>query len=491
MKVLYKLLVMLLVVSMLTVSLASCDAVNKILGKDGGDGSTDAGDNSLQEGNTGTGNGNTNTGTGSGAGGTEEEELPPLVDYVSDVKLDLTSSRKRIETTVKNFIDGDTTHFNVPNSVSDTGVLKARYLGINTPESTGQIEPWGKKASSFTKSKLKDATSIILESNDDKWNPDSTGDRYLVWVWYKTADMTDYKNLNLEILQEGLSKASGFDEAYYGEVCRKIFNQSITYKLHVFSQEKDPDFYYGGAKSVTLKELKLNIDKYSGTKVAFEGVVAKADNETIYIEEYDEESGAYFGIQVFCGYGFSGMHMLAVGNRVRIAGSVQYYELGGYYQLAGITYDPFKPDSLENIKKISTGNSSAYTELDASDILSGKLTFEVTNTDEDGNETLSEKELDYGYVVLHSTASLKNLTVKSVYTTQSGSSKGALSITCVDENGNEIVVRTGVLIDTEKKQEVTDAYFPKGMTFDVKGVVDYFDGEYQLKALSLKDFTFE
>ena len=83
MKAIYKLLVMLLVVSMLTVSLASCDAVNKLLGKDDGT-SDNAGD---------AGNG---TGTDTGSGSTEKEELPPLVDYASQVKLDQTSTRKRI-----------------------------------------------------------------------------------------------------------------------------------------------------------------------------------------------------------------------------------------------------------------------------------------------------------------------------------------------------------------------------------------------------------
>ena len=67
------------------------------------------------------------------------------------------------------FIDGDTTHFYINqsgnyNNISKTpgidGVLKARYLGVNTPESTGKIEEWGKKASKFTQEKLATATSI-------------------------------------------------------------------------------------------------------------------------------------------------------------------------------------------------------------------------------------------------------------------------------------------------------------------------------------------
>ena len=104
------------------------------------------------------------------------------VDYVANTKLDLNSDTKKQEVTVKSYIDGDTTHFIVPTNISDDGTLKARYMGINTPESTGKIEEWGKKASNFTKEKLMGAKSIIVESDNDKWNVDSTGGRHLVWV---------------------------------------------------------------------------------------------------------------------------------------------------------------------------------------------------------------------------------------------------------------------------------------------------------------------
>jgi micrococcal nuclease len=164
--------------------------------------------------------------------GKETEQLEH-VDYADKLKLDMTSSSLKQEATVHIFIDGDTTHFNVPTSVVPEGILKARYLAINTPESTGRIEPWGKAASNFTKEKLKDATSIILESDDDKWNADSTGGRYLVWVWYKTADMTEYRNLNLEILQNGLAIASNSAQNRYGETCMSAIKQAQAEKLHV------------------------------------------------------------------------------------------------------------------------------------------------------------------------------------------------------------------------------------------------------------------
>ena len=75
-----------------------------------------------------------------------------FIDYAAQVTLNLESDETiKQEVTVKNYIDGDTTHFNVPKSIEPSGVLKARYIACNTPESTGKIEEWGKKASNFTK----------------------------------------------------------------------------------------------------------------------------------------------------------------------------------------------------------------------------------------------------------------------------------------------------------------------------------------------------
>ena len=90
-----------------------------------------------------------------------------IIDYAGSVSLDMSSATAKQEVSVKSFIDGDTTHFHVPTSIRDTGVLKGRYLAINTPESTGKIEEWGKKASNFTKEKLQGASSIIIESDSE------------------------------------------------------------------------------------------------------------------------------------------------------------------------------------------------------------------------------------------------------------------------------------------------------------------------------------
>ena len=411
------------------------------------------------------------------------------VDYVSQVKLDMTSDRLRQEVTVHQFVDGDTTHFNVPKTIADNGILKARYLAINTPESTGAIEEWGKAASKFTRSKLENAVSIILESDTNNWDLDSTGARHLVWVWYKTSEDAEYRNLNLEILQEGLAIASKSANNTYGTYCMAAIEQAQKFKLYVYSGELDPDFYYGEAKQVTIKELAINPEKYLGMDVACEGVVTYDDNGSIYVEEYDDVTGRYYGITCFKGYNLSGvaLEILQVGNRVKIVGSLAYWEGGGVYQISDLTYKTHNPDDPNNIQLISQGHTPSYTLTDPATFCDGEVT--VTLFDDEGNDV--EKTFSYAQLALNTTIEMHDLYVSRVYTTSNGgSSDGAMTLTCTyrDATTNKtytIEVRTSVLYDGNGNKVVA-SYF-QGKTIDVKGLVDSYSGSYQIALLSLND----
>ena len=401
------------------------------------------------------------------------------VDYVAETKLDMNSDSLKQEVTVKMFIDGDTTHFNVPYSFDSTGVVKARYLAVNTPESTGKIEEWGKVASNFTKEKLSAATSIIIESDSNRWNYDGNG-RYLVWVWYKTAEDAEYRNLNLELLQNGLGRGSSSSEGKYGQTAVAAINQAKTEKLYIFSDDKDPTFPYGEAHEVTIRELRTNIADYVGAKVVFEGVITHNSDWTAFIEEYDPETDMYFGFQIFYGYTSALTSLLGQGNRVRVTGTVS--EFNGTYQVSGLGYKPLRPNDPENTVKISEGNTPAFTETTA-DRFYSQVTLVM------GDE---EKTFDYKMLALSTSISFKNLVVKEVYTTTSASAsdKGAMTLTC-DLNGKTISVRTAVLKD-ENGNLITASYF-EGATIDVYGIVDYFDynntgnGNYQIKVFTLDD----
>ena len=403
------------------------------------------------------------------------------IDYAGQLKLDMNSATLKQEVTVKNYVDGDTVHFNVPTEVMENGVLKARFIAINTPESTGKIEEYGKAASNFTKETLKKATSIILESNSDTWEADSTGGRYLVWVWYKTADMTDYRNLNIEILQNGLAIASNSGGNIYGDIALSAIAQAKAQKLNVHSGKPDPDFYYGEAVELDLKELRTNIEQYNGQKVAFNGIVTMNASETAYVEVYDSETDMYYGMTVYYGYGLNGdgVQILNVGNEVRIVGTVQYYETGGTWQVSGLTYRSMKPNDPGNIQKLSEGHDPAY-------VLTDPVRFATGTLDVVVDETVTT--LPYAQLAMSTTVQMQNLYVKDIYTTnkEDSSSNGAMTLTC-EVNGVTISVRTVVLLDAEGNLVTADALL--GKTIDIKGMVDYFDGTYQIKVFSMNHIT--
>jgi len=411
----------------------------------------------------------------------QTEPVLEFVDYAASLKLDMSSITAKQEVTVKQFVDGDTTHFYVPSSVMESGVLKARFLAINTPESTGKIEEYGKAASNFTREKLSAASSIIIESETDVWTADSTGDRYLAWVWYKTGDMEDYRNLNIEILQNGLAIANNSSQNRYGETAMAAIAQARAHKLNVHSGQKDPDFYYGEAVELTLKELRTNIEAYSGMKVAFNGIVTVNDNNTAYVEDFDPETGMYFGMTVYYGFGLNGqaLDILTVGNEVRIVGSVQYYEGGGTWQVSDLNYRMMKPDDPGNIQKLSEGNAPAFVLTDADTFANGEVTIET----EEGSFTAP-----YAQMALGTSVQMQGLLVKSVYTTnnEESSSKGAMTLEC-EANGVPVTVRTAVLLDENGQLVTADAY--QGRIIDVKGIVEYFNGTYQIKVFSKGNIT--
>ena len=419
--------------------------------------------------------------TGNSTASTSSQAQLEFTDYAAGLKLDMTSSTWKMEVTVKSFIDGDTTHFNVPTEISPDGILRARYLCVNTPESTGKIEEWGKKASNFTKEKLKNATSIYVESNDDKLNADSTGGRYLLWIWYRNSDSEDYRCLNIELIQNGLSISCGTIAERYGDVASLAFQQAKAHKLDVHSGQKDPDFYYGDAYEVDLKGLRTNIALYENCKVAFEGVVTRNNSNTVYVEAYDAETDMYYGISVFYGYETGELlNILKVGNLVRIVGTVTYYETGGTWQVSGLTYREFKPSDPGNTLLVESGHTAANVLTDPELFNTGKVTVEVMN--ELGSEEVTTKTFDYAALAMNTSIRMEGLYVKSIYTTQNGGdSDGAMTLTC-EVNGQTIIVRTIVLYDADGNKLTQEDFLNK--TINVTGIVDYFSGEYQIKVFT-------
>lgn len=410
------------------------------------------------------------------------EPKPEHVDYVAQTKLEMTSTSRKVEAEVKSYIDGDTTHFYVDESADfPEGVVKARYLAIDTPESTGRLEEWGKTASAFTKQTLKNAAAILLESDDENWNKDNNG-RHLLWIWYKPTADAEWRNLNIEILQNGYAIASNSGQNRYGSTCLAALAQATAEKLYVHSDEKDPTFPYGDATEITIKELRTNREAYEGVKVAVEGVISQNSNGTLYLEQYDEEDERWYGMQVFYGYNMatSAKRFLKTGNAVRIVGTFQYAEVVNAWQIAGLEYDQMDPKNPKYTQLIAENQTVPYTPItDLSDFANG--TTEITV----GEESVS---FNNNYLALHTSAFLEGLTVVDTWTTtkESSDDKGAITLVC-EKDGVRINIRTIVLY--EDGALVTADRF-EGKVIDVRGVVDSYTPEGSTEAqIQIRVFT--
>lgn len=428
------------------------------------------------------------------------------VDFAANVKFDPNDTSKvYAEVTVKSYIDGDTTHF-VPvgtpkNWIKDEdGVLKARYNCVDTPESTGKVEPWGVAAKKYTNGHLKEAKSIIVQSDTNTWNTDSTGGRYLVWVWYKADDASDYRLLNLELVQEGLAKLKSASNFSLVDVFQKANLQSMQLGLKLYNTKlKDPDFYYGDALPITLKELRLHIDSYKDKKVSVEGLITYYDSDggSFYISEYE---GSYaYSIGVYLGY--NTYDIIKAGNYLRVVGTVQYFdpsdEGNGTWQISGVTYRYMNPDHKDSMKVISEDNEVTpfpitYVDLSTSD--KDKILFEETVVGDDGEETINTIEILPGNLYQGTYVKYSNLEVYRCYTTQTEGSKNKNAITmyCRDGDGNEVVVRTSVMYRKDDKGNVElvtqDEFLNK--TINVLGIVDHYNDSIQIHVFQVGDITF-
>ena len=254
----------------------------------------------------------------------------PFHDYVTDgsVKLSLDYTGKDFfkdgieKVTLLTPIDGDTAHF----STSSGKTLKARFYGIDTPESTGKVQDWGYEASEFTTTKLKAAKTIVVSSPQSDYgvpDPDSTGSRYVSLIWVNlekaNAAYNEVYLLNLWIVQEGLSKVRNIsDIPQYENSFKAAEDQANAYGLCMWSGQHgphwnpDPEYY-----EVSLLEIKREVEKsildqshlneYDNMKVTFTGVVSSYSDGTLYVQEFypidddHPEEGEWAGINIFCG----------------------------------------------------------------------------------------------------------------------------------------------------------------------------------------------
>lgn len=290
-----------------------------------------------------------------------------FVDYVQKTKIHSEGWKTSnfIQTGVgivdyKDAMDGDTVHFEC-----NGNLVKGRFNGVDTPESTGILEKWGKQAANFTEEKVKNAKTIVLESEplrEDTSSPeqDSNG-RYLVWVWVseRTPEEEDGSQLyllNLQLIQEGFSYTKGADGSVYSDVVYDADLQAQRHKLHLYSNDKDPLFYEGDAE-INEIDVYQHPENYVGAKVHLTGVITRTLGDNAYIQQtFKDDEGndlGTYGIYIFTQY--TKYDIFVKGNELGVTGTIS--ERFGSYQLINVSYS-----SIETLKSdddmfvISEGN---------------------------------------------------------------------------------------------------------------------------------------
>lgn len=312
-----------------------------------------------------------------------------------------------------NYVDGDTTHVEAKNLGY---TIKIRYLGIDTPESTNEIEEWGLTASYYSKylysgdsqyEKYLDVlpeesgvTSLILVGQSASLNGDkitkadlklnstemgtyyATADgnqRSLAYVWYSTkANPTknDFRCLNLEMVYQGFSFGIGSIEDT-GEYFYKFFDKANlsaqANKRHLYSTKTDSNYYYYDQQVVqTLTMEKLY---NSGTKndsalkyypdsafcnkktlYKIHGYVSRKVGTSFYFQDKPSYSKEYLAEHDPYGlYVFTYAETpIRVGDEVTVIGAISSYS--GCYQMQGVSYHTINADPNRDTTIISSGN---------------------------------------------------------------------------------------------------------------------------------------
>lgn len=392
----------------------------------------------------------------------EHEHDPKLPDLSTAVNLNENGLETDFDVTGKGYvtvethIDGDTVHFN---NYSKTQLLKIRFLAVDTPESTGKIEPWGKPASQYTKERLLAAEKIVIESDTGLPQLDSTGERYLAWVWYKLPNEDKYHNLNIELLQEGLAMGKNTSDNKYGEVATNALTQARTNNINLYSAQKDPLFYYGGTVDLTIKSLVADIEGYNGRLVRFEGVVTKLQGNGAYVEQYDEDTEMSYGVYVYYGFHSLAPKFFKVGNKLKITGNAENNATYGF-QVTGLNFSLINPGENDT------------------QILESGIKVEPT--------LIIGKDITTREYLENTLIKIEDLVVSDDYwTTQEGASRGAITLKCTAPDGSQIQVRTSVLYDADGNV-VSGDYFV-GKTITVTGVIEAYNGRLQIRLFSLAD----
>lgn len=277
--------------------------------------------------------------------------------------------------TVERLTDGDTTTFNLSVPAKDgKSSATVRYHGINTPESTGSVDKWGKSASKYNFNRLENAYQIVIEavldSKTGRPSVDSNGTRYLGYVWYRNSESDTFKNLNLELTENGYTDVVspiGDYKAYFEEA--KAFAKK--HEMHLWSNDDDPNYNPNPVETTVegmVKDLAsetptlYSLDNEVGAKVVFKATILNhTENSThYYTVGAMGADGKLYTMSMYGAYSSAPINSskyLTIGSTYHIVANIQKYN--GKYQISGIEYSVGKTDD-NHTHLISAGDYSLF-----------------------------------------------------------------------------------------------------------------------------------
>ena len=241
--------------------------------------------------------------------------------------------------TLRSVTDGDTANFVQEGYVDDSNkpiTIKTRFLGVNTPESTAKVEPWGKKASNFTKKVLtaaQEAADRESASGKTVYNialicdpaafgeRDSSGNRWLGFVWYRKSSSDKWRNLNLELVEQAYSKNQLFIDSTMCDY-RKSFEAAADYAegcgYRVYGEDDEGFDYTTQTYEYSLwgikkhyEEIGISEEGSSGVQLIVTALVIGIQGDSMYLrdvlidqEQYEEEgeSAVLSGLYAYAGF---------------------------------------------------------------------------------------------------------------------------------------------------------------------------------------------
>jgi len=325
--------------------------------------------------------------------------------------------------------DGDTARFLVNGNIYPT-----RFLAVDTPEISGQLEPWALAAKEYTCNALEGAQQIVLEFEPesdvfDRFN------RLLAWIW------VDGELLQYKLVEESFASVKYlFGDYAYNPTMIALEAQVQQQGRRIWGEE-DPDFKYVIQDlEVSLADLRRKASY--GDKVTVEGIVTGIVANNFFL--YDDGAAIYVYTR---NSPFRAILAGGIGARVRLTGD--YILFNGLDEISNVI-------NYGTVELISTDNP-----------LPDSLEL-----------TLSEWGEAYESMLVHSLG----LTIERVITNDSDSGYDVW----VSQHGIERMLR----IDKRLSPRIDPDFFEVGRVIHAYGNLSQYVDDYQLIIRTTEDIEY-